>query len=318
MMSLFLLPWMSVLLFCLVVSWHSLYVTGFDLVLVPILKLWVSLKPLLFKTLPAVVLWVWVNTGAKLIGWLSEVAVLLLSLLGGWKAWSLKKIARHVGRFGLSLSTRFVMVSVVLNLLRGHERMGVKSLPGFAMHKMHSTGIGSVLRWWSGSSDRQKRIVLGVALCTILILAGHSMLGVSVLLFDLVWELLLLIWFAFVKLWRVLGPFILKLVPNFISNFIARTVLPFAADFVPVIKDDHRVMYLRFNGRTYIRRFKAWLYLKSRARRSDVRSQLSPLVGDSLRARKTSLLSASVKLAKTRRKKAKDRGSANSDEEKPS
>jgi len=128
-----LLPWVSIFLICFFVSWYSLLVVGLDVLLAPVLKLWLLLKPLLFKTLPALLLWLWI-------------------LLGGWKAWSAKKLARQGGRFFISLSARFVAVSVLLNLLFGHERRGVKSLPRFVAFKLRSTRVGRGMRMWTQSS----------------------------------------------------------------------------------------------------------------------------------------------------------------------
>lgn len=227
-----------------------------------------------------------------------ELLALLGSLFGGWKAWSAKKLARQFGRFILSLSARFVAVSVLLNMLFGHERRGVRFLPKFTMQQLHTTRLGRLLRWWAKSTERQKRLVLGVTLCLILILAGQALLGVSVLLFDLVWELLIILWRITIRVWRLLSPLLMKLVPNFIGNFVTRTLLPLIADVVPIIKDDHRVLYLRFNIRRHLRRLKAWLYVKSRARRRSVRKRITRLVGDDLRAKKTALLAASANMAK--------------------
>jgi len=164
------------------------------------------------------------------------------------------------------------------------------------MHRLHTTWFGRVLHWWARRTERQKRLALGVVLCLILVLAGQAMLGVSVLLFDLAWELLLLVWRLMLNLWRLFSPFLLKLVPNFIGNFVTQKLIPLAADVIPVIKDDHRVIYLRFNIRRLIRRTKAWLYLKSRARRKSVRNRLTPLVSDTLRARKAALLDAATRV----------------------
>jgi GTPase involved in cell partitioning and DNA repair len=121
-------------------------------------------------------------------------------------------------------------------------------------------------------------------------------LGISVLLFDLAWELVLMLWRALLHVWRLASPFLLKLIPNFIGNFVTQKLLPLVADVVPIIKDDHRVLYLRFNIRRHIRRTKAWLYLKSRARRDSVRKRLKPWVSNELRARKSALLNAVAKL----------------------
>lgn len=294
--SILLLPWVAVVLFCIVGSWYTLFVLGLDALLAPILKLWLILKPLLFKTLPALLFWFWVHTGAKLIGWIGELVALVITLFGGWKAWSLKKMARQGVRFVLSLSARFVAVSVLTNLLFGHERRGVKSLPRLALHQLNASWFGHVLRWWTGGSERQKRLVLGILLCLTLVLAGQAMLGISVLLFDLVWELLLLVWRMLMILWRLISPLLVRLIPNFIGNFFTNKLIPLIAEVIPLIKDDHRVIYLRFNIRRNIRRTKAWLYLKSRARRVSVRKHLTSIVSDELRVKKAQLLDAATKL----------------------
>lgn len=305
-LSLLLLPWVSIFLICFFVSWYSLLVVGLDVLLAPVLKLWLLLKPLLFKTLPALLLWLWINTVTKVVGWLGELVALLIALLGGWKAWSAKKLARQGGRFFISLSARFVAVSVLLNLLFGHERRGVKSLPRFVAFKLRSTRVGRGMRMWTQSSERTKRLVLGLVLCLILVVAGQAMLGISVLLFDLAWELLLLLWRLVLTLWRVLSPLLLRFIPNFIGNFVTQKLAPFLADLVPVIKDDHRVMYLRFNIRRHRRRIKAWLYLHSRAKRNSVRGRITPLVGEKLRAKKFALLKAAAKLPEDNCKKEDD------------
>jgi len=291
-----LLPWVSIILFCVLASWYSLFFLGFDALLAPIIKSWLLLKPLLFKTLPAVFFWIWTHTGAKAISWLSELLALLSTFVGGWKAWSAKKLMRQIGRFLLSLSARFVALSIFINLLFGHERRGVKGLPRFALHRLNTTWIGRTLHWWTARSERQKRLILGVILCIILVMAGQAVLGISVLLFDLAWELVLMLWRALLHVWRLASPFLLKLIPNFIGNFVTQKLLPLVADVVPIIKDDHRVLYLRFNIRRHIRRTKAWLYLKSRARRDSVRKRLKPWVSNELRARKSALLNAVAKL----------------------
>lgn len=296
------------MLFCLIASWYSLTVLGLDALLAPIFKLWLSVKPVLFKTLPALLLWLWTHTGAKVITWVSEISALLGTLLGGWKAWSVKKLMRQIGRFTISLSARFVGLSILINLLFGHERRGVKSLPRFAIHQLHTTWFGRSISWWSKRTERQKRLVFGVTLCMILVLAGQAMLGVSVLLFDIIWELLLLIGRSLLRLWRLLSPFLIKLIPNFIGNFFTHKLLPLIADVVPIVKDDHRVLYLRFNLRSHLRRTKAWLYIRSRRRRSSVRNKIKPLVSDSLRAKKTAVLSAAAKLGKSA-----DKTNANTD-----
>ena len=296
LLALLLIPWVGVLTVCLLATWYSLFVIGFDALLAPVLKLWLVLKPLLFKSLPALFLWLWLQTGAKLVAWLGELFIVIGTLLGGWKAWSAKKFMRQVARFILSLSARFVVVSVVLNLLFGHERRGVKLLPRFTLIKLRASPIGGVIRWWSASTDRRKRLILGLLLCAVLVLLGQAMLGLSVLLFDVVWELLLILWLWLTRLWRWVGPFLIRLVPNFIGNFVTQKILPTLVDLVPVIKDDIRVNYLRYNVRRYIRRAKAWLYLKSRARRLSVRSRIQPWLGQGIRKKKEELLHRATRI----------------------
>ena len=292
------IPWVGVVLFCLVASWYSYFYLNLDVLLASLIKFWLFLKPLLVKTVAALFLWLWVNLWVKVTGWVTEIVALIGTLLGGWQAWSVKKMARHSGRLVLSLSARFVAVSVLFNLLFGHERRGVRLLPRFALMKLNSTWVGQVLHWWNTSSERRKRLVLGVVLCIILVAAGQAVLGISVLLFDLVWEVVLLIWRWMLLLWRVFSLLLFKLLPNFVGNFITRKLVPFFADLVPVIKDDHRVLYLRFNFRSHRRRLKAWLYLKSRERRGSIRKRMTLLVDERLRHKKTALLDAAAKLDK--------------------
>ena len=297
------LPWVSIFLACFFVSWYSLVFLGLDVILAPILKFWLVTKPFLLKTLPALLIWLWMHTGAKLYSLIGELAALLATILSGWKAWSAKKMIRQATRLVLSLSARFVAASVLLNLLFGHERRGLRLLPKLAMRQLRTTPIGRVARWWKHSTERKKRLALGLVLCIILILAGQAILGVSVLLFDLAWEIVLLLWRLTIHLWRLLSPIMLKMVPNFIGKFVTGKLLPLIADVVPIIKDDHRVIYLRFNIRRNIRRIKAWLYLKSRARRGKIRKHITPLISEKFRARKTALLNAATKLRTENKKR---------------
>ncbi len=148
------LPWFGILSFCFLISWYSLFFLGLDALLAPVLKLWLVLKPFLIKTLPALLLWFWTNTGAKLISWASELTAMLTTILGGWKAWSAKKLARQSARFFLGLSARFVAVSILFNLLFGHERRGLRLLPRLALNRMRSTWLGTVLSFWKNRTER--------------------------------------------------------------------------------------------------------------------------------------------------------------------
>lgn len=305
--SVLFMPWIGVVLVCLVASWYSYLYLNLDVLLAPLVKFWLFFKPLLFKTLSALFLWLWVNLWLKVVGWTTEITTVISALLGGWKAWSVKKLARQSGRFLLSLSARFVAVSVFFNLLFGRERRGVKQLPRFALIKLNTTWLGRVLHWWKTGSERHKRLALGLVLCLILVAVGQAVLGISVLLFDLVWELILVIWRWLLLLWRAFSPLLFRLLPNFIGNLITQKLIPFFVDLLPIIKDDHRVYYLRFNVRRHRRNFKAWLYRKSRERRDSIRKRVTPLVGERLRLKKAALLKAAINAEKSKETDVKDK-----------
>ena len=298
-LNLVFIPWVGILLICVLASWYSLFVVGLDTLLAPILKAWYFFKPFLLKfskIIPAFLLWIWLHTGAKLSGWFGEIFLAIVGYLGGWKAWSLKKLLRQAARFFVTFTARFVAISVALNLLFGRERKGVKQVPALVAMHLQSSPFGRVIHWWRNSTERQKRLCLGIILCMVLVIAGHSLLGFSILLFDLLWELVLIIGRWIARLWRWLLPIVMRFVPNFIGNFITRKLLPLFADIVPIIKDDHRVMYLRFNVRQRYRNFKAFLYRKSRSRRPDVRGSMRPYIGERIRTSKGQLINAAASL----------------------
>lgn len=298
-LNLVFIPWVGILAVCLLASWYSLFVVGLDALLAPVLKIWLFLKPFLLqisKVIPAFLLWVWLHTGAKLSAWFGEIFVALLGYLGGWKAWSFKKLLRQSARFIVSFTARFVVISVILNLLFGRERKGIKRLPALLATQLRRSPLGRVINGWSDSTERQKRLVIGIALCIVLVIAGHALLGFSILLFDLLWEVLLVMGRWLARLWRFLWPLVMRFVPNFIGNFVTRKLLPLAANVVPIVKDDHRVMYLRFNLRQRYRDFKAMLFRKSRARRSGVRGKVRPYISEGLRNSKSNLIDAAASI----------------------
>ena len=90
-----------------------------------------------------------------------------------------------------------------------------------------------------------------------------------------------------------------RFIPNAVGNFFTNKVLPAFTDLVPVIRDDQRVMYLRFNVRHHFRNMKAYLYRKSRSKRHGVRGRLRPYVSTKVRTRKTKLLEAATRTPKT-------------------
>lgn len=308
-LNLVFIPWVGILLICLLASWYSLFVVGLDALLAPVIKAWLFLKPFLIKVskvLPAFLLWIWLHTGAKLSSWFGEIFVAVFGYLGGWKAWSFKKLLRQAARFFVTFTARFVVISVVLNLLFGRERKGVKRVPALLATKLRSSSLGRLINLWETSTERQKRLVLGIFLCVVLVIAGHALLGFSILLFDLIWELVLVIARWLVRLWRFLLPIVMRFVPNFIGSFVTRKLVPLFANVVPIIKDDHRVMYLRFDLRQRYRNFKSFLYRKSRARRPGVRGSVRPYISERVRTSKGNLIDAAASLRDSSRQKPGD------------
>lgn len=187
-----------------------------------------------------------------------------------------------------------MLFSVILNLLFGRERKGVKRIPALLFTQLKRSGFGRLIRWWSSRTERQKRLVFGIILCIALVITGHTLLGFSILLFDLLWELVLILARWMLRLWRLLLPIILRFLPNAVLNFVSTKLLPFFADIVPVIRDDHRVMYMRFNVQRHYRNLKAYLYRKSRSKRSEVRVGVRPFIGQQIRKKKSDLIEAAA------------------------
>jgi len=215
---------------------------------------------------------------------------MLFGFVGGFKAWSFKKFARQSARFVVSFTARFFLISVILNLLFGHERKGVKQVPSLFANRFKASRFNRLFLMWKNRTERQKRLFFGIVLCLILVIAGHAILGLSILLFDLIWELMIILARLIARLWRFIWPVIARFIPNALGNFFTKKLLPLFADLVPVIRHDHRVMYLRFNVRRHSRNLKAYLYRKSRSKRHGVRGTIRPLVSSRVRDTKTRLL----------------------------
>lgn len=116
LVSLLFVPWISVVLICILLSWYSVFVIGLDALLAPVLKTWLLLKPFLiyvYKGGIAVLLWAWVQTIGKFSGWIGEMFMLVVGYLGGWKAWSFKKCFVRVG--ALSLLSQHALCCSVLS-----------------------------------------------------------------------------------------------------------------------------------------------------------------------------------------------------------
>ena len=300
-LSLILIPWIGATLLCIIASWYLISVVGLDALLAPVLKLWAFLKPLLLqiiKIVLAFLVWIWIHTFGKVSGWITEIVAVVIGYVGGFKAWSLKKILRQLVRFIASFAARFFLVSVLINLLFGQERKGVKQMPHMLTTRFKQSRFQRILFVWSSRSERQKRLFLGIFLCLLLVIAGHALLGLSILLFDLVWELVILLGRQLARFWKFIWPLVARFIPNALGNFFTNKVLPMCADMIPVIRHDHRVMYLRFNIRQHSRNLKAFLYRKSRSKRDGVRSRLSPYVSARVKRTKTKLLKEATQTPK--------------------
>jgi len=163
--------------------------------------------------------------------------------------------------------------------------------------------LGLVIQWWANSTPRQKRLISGVIVCIVLIALGQTLLGISILLFDIVWEVLILLWRTLVLVGRAVFPIVLRILPNFIGSFITNRVIPFFANVIPLIRDDVKVMYMRTVIRERIREFKKNILKTGRRSRPTIRARISPLMPSYVREKKK------VILEKTAANQRKDRDS---------
>jgi len=273
---------MRIAVFCLLSS--SLLILLFDLsaLVAPVTKMLIYFKLFFTKTLPEWILLF--KTGIK--KGFAKFAI----LFGGWEAWSLKKLIRHSTRFTATFLARTLLLTFLFNLFFGHERKGLKRVPRFVLLKLKSTWIGEVIEWWSKASERSKRIITGLILCLILVSAGQAFIGISILVFDLVWEILITLSRLAVRAWRLVYPVIIRFIPNTIGSFITNKLLPFVTTAVPVVRDDHRVLYVRYNFREKYREYKKTLLKFSRAKRPAIRANITPLVSEKLRKNKSDFL----------------------------
>ena len=265
----------------------------FDLnaLVAPVTKMLIFCKLFFVKTIPE---WfAWAYTGVK------KGFAKFAFFAGGWEAWSLKKMIRHGARFLVTFSARILLLTFLINLFFGRERKGLKSAPGFVLLKLKHTRPGRLVERWHNASDRSKRIITGVILCLILISAGQAFLGISILVFDIVWEFLIVLYRLAVRAWRFIYPVILRFIPNTIGSFITNKLIPFLTSAVPVVRDDHRVLFVRYNFRERYREYKKRVLKYSRAKRPAIRAGITPLVSENIRKNKSSILEKIISHKKT-------------------
>jgi len=273
---------MRIGVFCLFSS--ALLILLFDLnaLVAPVTKMLIYFKLFFIKTIPE---WISLaNNGIK--KGFAKFAI----LFSGWEAWSLKKLIRHGARFSATFLARTLLLTFLFNLFFGHERKGLKRTPRYFLLKLKSTWIGKVIGWWKNSSDRSKRFITGLVLCLILISAGQAYIGISILIFDIVWEIIITIARLTVRAWRLVYPVVMRMIPNAVGSFITNSLLPFITTAVPVVRDDHRVLFVRYNFRKKYREYKKRLLKFSRAKRPAIRATITPLVSEKVRKNKTIFL----------------------------
>lgn len=278
--------WFIVFAVCLALTLISFLVLDFDLLIAPVIKLFLVAKTAVAS------LWL---TGLQIAKTLVKtLGAFAIAIFGSWEAWSAKKLFRQGLRASASITTRFFAVNLLINLFAGKERKGIRNLPQWTLFKLNSTWLGQALTWWSRASDRAKRITTGAVLCLILVLAGQAFIGMSILIFDLVWELLIILFRQLVSLWRWIGPILLRFIPNVISTFVTERLLPLFSEAVPLVRDDHRVIYARFDLRERYRRLKKKLLMYSRTIRHPLRNRVRGYLPTSLRQLKDRLLHAAA------------------------
>jgi len=153
------------------------------------------------------------------------------------------------------------------------------------------------MNWWVKASERNKRLAAGLILCLILAVIGHALIGFSILLFDLIWEMVLILIRWLDRVFKVVWPVIRRQLPESLVKLVTQRVVPFLANAIPVIRDDHRIMYMRFNIRLHYRRVKYLLLRYVRARRPVVRSSIGKSISPDVRRRADSIIDRAVKLA---------------------
>jgi len=285
--------WFKVVILCVTLTLISFLTLDLDLLVAPILKLIAFLK----------------LSSAKFVAFcslhyqqfLKKGLALIVSVTGSWEVWSAKKMIRHGLRAGASMAARFFVFNLFINLFFGKERKGIRNLPRLCLTTLKKTWLGDVLSWWDQASERTKRLATGLILCLVLVLAGQAFIGVSILVFDLVWELLIMLGRYFLRFWRWIAPLAFRLVPNAIATFFTQKVLPLFTEAVPMVRDDHRVIYARFDFRERYRKLKKRLLVFSRAKRDPVRNRLRQHLPEKLRQSKSRILDNAASLGSENR-----------------
>jgi len=277
---------MRIALFCSFSSVIFIFFFNLDALVAPVMKMLFFCKVFFVKTLPSWFLAFYLA--------LKKGAAKLILIVGGWEAWSVKKLFRHGIKFAVTFIARFTFLTFLINLFDGKERKGIRHFPPWFVMRVRRTRLGRIIQWWENATARQKRLLSGAIVCIVLIGFGQTMIGVSILVFDIVWEILILLWRSLMYVWRILLPILMRLVPNFIGSFITNRVVPFFANVIPFIRDDIKVIYVRSNLRERVRKYKKNLLKLGRQSRPRVRAKISPLLPSYVRKKKNVILEKSV------------------------
>jgi len=283
--------WMRIALFCAFSSLILVFFFNFDALVAPVMKMLLFCKVFFLKTLPT-----WI-IGSYLI--LKKDVSKLIIIFGGWEAWSIKKLFRHSIRFILTFVARFTFLTFLINLFDGKERKGIRNFPSWFVIHIRKTKLGVIVKWWDNSTPRQKRLLSGAIVCVVLIAFGQTLLGISILVFDIVWEILLLLWRSLVYLTRGLLPILIRFIPNAIGSFLTNRVIPFFANVLPLVRDDVKMIYIRTNIRERIRKYKKTLLKLGRNSRPKIRARISPLLPNYVREKKKLILEKTIVAQKT-------------------
>ncbi len=257
---------------------------GADVIVAPIMKVIAAFKFALIDPFVAYALKMLVAGKSLVVGFSGVIIsgvknVILLTgihhLFGEAKVWIFKKSGRLVTRFFLTQAAKRVFIAFIGTLFRGVERKILRQLPLVVQSYIRQIHIvDRSIKWWSRAGERAKRLVYGLILCVILVLFGHYKLGIYILLFDLVWEVVLKAFSVIAWAWRLILPVILHFVPNAlivamgkVSEFITRVMVPY-------VIHDARVYY----GRLLLRIVKARMYKYFRKRKNPVRVYATKII----------------------------------------
>jgi len=131
---------MRIALFCVFSSIVLIFFFNFEALVAPVMKMLLFCKVFFLKTLPS---WFLATFLA-----VKKAATKLILIVGGWEAWSVKKLFRHVIRFVATFVARFTFLTFLINLFDGKERKGIRNFPSWFISSVRKTKLGRIIDWW--------------------------------------------------------------------------------------------------------------------------------------------------------------------------